>query len=244
MKIAQSVSSRFAETGIAQGALVAFLIKLGGSSLNIVMFTIAARVIGPAEFGQFAIWFNLVSFLAVIALCGQETLIVRSWNEYTHQHRYDLVRGAISFGIVVCAAAALFWAACVAIGSGVAGWASSPGLVAAACLFLIAQTMASFSSNLARTVVGYLLGESLREAWRLVVIVGALSLALIHLQVTMTTLFALCVIGVSLMVLIQYVVVRRSLPPQIRYVAPATDVSAWVKRSLPMWAAAFLDASS
>ena len=117
MKIAQSVSSRFAETGIAQGALVAFLIKLGGSSLNIVMFTIAARVIGPAEFGQFAIWFNLVSFLAVIALCGQETLIVRSWNEYTHQRRYDLVRGAISFGIVVCAAAALFWAGCVAVGS-------------------------------------------------------------------------------------------------------------------------------
>jgi len=75
------------------------------------MFTIAARVIGPTEFGQFAIWFNLVSFLAIIALCGQETLIVRSWNEYTHQHRYDLVRGAISFGIAVCAAAALFWAA-------------------------------------------------------------------------------------------------------------------------------------
>jgi O-antigen/teichoic acid export membrane protein len=244
MKIAQSVSSRFAETGIAQGALVAFLIKLGGSSLNIVMFTIAARVIGPVEFGQFAIWFNLVSFLAVIAVCGQETLIVRSWNEYTHQHRYDLARGAISFGIVVCAAAALFWAGCVAIGSSVAGWASSPGLVVAACLFLIAQTMASFSSNLARTIVGYLLGESLREAWRLVVIVGALLLALGHVQITMTTLFALCVIGVSLMILIQYVVVRRSLPPQIRVVAPTTDVSAWLKRSLPMWAAAFLDASS
>ena len=77
-------------------------------------------------------------------------------------------------GIAVCAAAALFWAACVAIGSGVARWASSPGLVIAACLFLIAQTMASFLSSLTRTVVGYLLGESLREAWRLVVIVGAL----------------------------------------------------------------------
>ena len=122
MKVAQSVSSRFAGAGIAQGALVAFLVKLGGSSLNIVMFTIAARIIGPAEFGQFAIWFNLVSFLAIIALCGQETLIVRSWNEYTHQHRYDLARGAILFGIVVCASAALFCAGCVAAGSSVAGW--------------------------------------------------------------------------------------------------------------------------
>src|SRR6202042_775106 len=86
--------------------------------------------------------------------------------------------------------------------------------------------------------------ESLREAWRLVVIVGALLLALSHVQLTMTMLFALCVIGVSLMMLIQYVVVRRSMPPQIRGIAPTTDVSAWVKRSLPMWAAAFLDASS
>jgi O-antigen/teichoic acid export membrane protein len=244
MKIAQSVSSRFAGAGIAQGALVAFLVKLGGSSLNIVMFTIAARIIGPAEFGQFAIWFNLVSFLAIIALCGQETLIVRSWNEYTHQHRYDLARGAILFGIVVCASAALFWAGCVAAGSSVAGWAGSSGLVLVACLFLIAQTMACFSSNLARTVVGFLLGESLREAWRLVVIVGALLLALCHFQVTMTTLFALCIAGVSLMILIQYVAVRRSLPRQIYGVAATTDVPAWIKRSLPMWAAAFLDASS
>ena len=244
MKIAQSVSSRFARFGMAQGALGAFLIKLGGSSLNIVMFTIAARVLGPAEFGQFAIWFNLVSFLAIIALCGQETLIVRSWNEYTHQHRYDLARGAISFGAVVCAAAAVFWAACVAVGSRVAGWAEPPSLVAAACLLLIVQTMACFSSNLARTVVGFLLGEGSREAWRLVVIVGALVLALDHRPVTITMLFALCIVGMSLMIVIQYATVRRSLPPQIRGVAAAADVSAWVRRSLPMWTAAFLDASS
>jgi O-antigen/teichoic acid export membrane protein len=244
MKIVKSVFSRSAEAGMAQGALLAFVIKLGGSSLNIVMFTIAARVIGPAEFGQFAIWFNLVSFLAVIALCGQETLIVRSWNEYIHQRRFDLARGAISFGVIVCAGAALFWAGCVAIGSSLTGWASSPGLVVAACLLLIMQTMACFSSNLARTVVGFLFGEGLRETWRLVVIVGALLLAFGHFQVTITMLFALCIVGVSLMILVQFVVVRRSLPPQIRRVAPATDVPAWVRRSLPMWTAAFLDASS
>jgi O-antigen/teichoic acid export membrane protein len=244
MTIAQSASSRFAGAGTAQGAVVAFLIKLGGSSLNIVMFTIAARLIGPTEFGQFAIWLNLVLFLAIIALCGQETLIVRSWNEYTHQHRYDLARGAILFGLGVCACAALFWAGCVAVGSSVADWAGSPGLVIAVCLFLIVQAMASFSANLTRTVVGFLLAESTRDGWRLVVIVGALLLALGGFHVTMTKLFALCVAGTSLMILIQYVALRRNLPPQIRGVAATTDVSPWVRRSLPMWAAAFLDASS
>ena len=33
-------------------------------------------------FGTLAIIFNAMSFLAVIAPCGQETLIVRSWDEY------------------------------------------------------------------------------------------------------------------------------------------------------------------
>lgn len=244
IKTVQKVSARFAENKTAQGALVAFVIKVGGSFLNIVMFTIAARVMGPVEFGHFAIWFNAVSFLAVIALCGQETLIVRSWSEYIQHRRFDLARGAVSFGIAVCVAAALFWAGGVAIGSIVAGWATSTGLVVAACLFLIVQTVAWFSSNVARTVVGFMFGEGLREMWRLVVIVGASALAFASIQVTTTLMFTLCVVGVGVLILTQFVAILRSMPPETKGIAPAMDVAVWVKRSLPMWTAAFLDASS
>src|SRR5262249_52510065 len=103
-------SARFAENKMAQGAIVAFAIKVNSSFLNIAMLTIAARAMGPAEFGLFAIWFNAISFLAVIALCGQETLIVRSWSEYIQERRFDLARGAVSFGVAVCLSAAMFWA--------------------------------------------------------------------------------------------------------------------------------------
>ena len=244
IRTVQRVSARFAKDKTARGSLVAFAIKVGGSALNIVMFTIAARVMGPVEFGHFAIWFNAVSFLAVIALCGQETLIVRSWSEYIQHGRFDLARGAVSFGLAVCVAAALFWAAGVAVGSIATGWATSPGLAVAACLFLIVQTVAWFSSNVARTVVGFLFGEGLRETWRIVVIVGASALALAKLQVTSTLMFTLCVVGVALMILVQFVAILRSLPPETRGIAPATNVATWTKRSMPMWAAAILDASS
>jgi O-antigen/teichoic acid export membrane protein len=244
IKTFQKVSVQFAENKTAQGALVAFAIKVGGSFLNIVMFTIAARVMGPVEFGHFAIWFNAVSFLAVIALCGQETLIVRSWSEYIQHRQFDLARGAVSFGLAVCVAAALFWAGSVVVGSMAMGWATSAGLVIAACLFLIVQTVAWYSSNVARTIVGFRFGEGLRETWRLVVIAGASALAFASLQVTTTMMFTLCVVGVGLMILVQFVAILRSLPPETRDIAPATDVTVWVKRSLPMWTAAFLDASS
>jgi O-antigen/teichoic acid export membrane protein len=243
-KTVRNVSARFAGDTTAQGALVAFAIKVGSSFLNIVMFTIAARAMGPVEFGWFAIWFNAVSFLAVIALCGQETLIVRSWSEYIESRRYDLARGAVSFGTAVCMAAALFWASCVAVGSIASGWADSARLVIAACLFLIVQTTAWFSSNVARTIVGFLFGEGLRESWRLVVIVGAAAMVMTGTPVTTAAMFTLCVLGVGALILGQFIAIVRSLPPETRHVAPAADVAAWAKRSLPMWAAAVLDASS
>ncbi len=244
IKTIQRASVRFAEDKTAQGALGAFAIKVGSSFLNIAMLTIAARELGPAEFGLFAIWFNAISFLAVIALCGQETLIVRSWSEYIQQRRFDLARGAVSFGIAVCLSAAIVAAVCVAVASLATGWGRSPGLLIAACLFLIVQTLAWFSSNAARTIVGFLFGEGLRETWRLVVIVGTLALAFAHIHVTTAMMFAMCVIGVSLLVLVQAVAIVRSLPHEVKTAAPASDVAGWSRRSLPMWAAAFLDASS
>lgn len=244
IKTVRTFSSRLAENKTARGSVVAFAIKVAGSSLSIAMFTIAARVMQPAEFGHFAIWFNAVSFLAMIALCGQETLIVRSWSEYLQQHRFAYARGAITFGLAVCVAAALFLAGCLAVASSAAGWAASPDLVVAACLFLILQTVVWFSSNVARTIVGFLFGEGLRETWRLVVVGGASALAFANLGVTTTTIFALGAIGIGLTIWLQTKVILRAMPPETRGVAPATHMAAWIRRSLPMWAATVLDASS
>ena len=49
---------------------------------------------GPQAFGTLAVIFNAMSFLAVVAPCGQETLIVRSWDEYGHRPAGAGARGA------------------------------------------------------------------------------------------------------------------------------------------------------
>lgn len=224
------------------GAVVAFAIKIGSSLANIMMLTVAARQMQPSEFGTFAIWFNVISFLAVIAMCGQETLIVRSWNEYVHQRRYDLARGALSFGALVCVVAALAVAGAVAAAS-LLGRGAAPGLVLAACLFLVVQTLIWFTSNAARTIVGFVFGEGLRETWRVMVALAALTIGLMGMRLTTESFFLLCVGAVSAIICLQVIAIVKSLPAGVRRARPTRDVAAWSRRSLPMWSGSLLDAS-
>jgi O-antigen/teichoic acid export membrane protein len=121
---------------------------------------------------------------------------------------------------------------------------ASPGLVLAACLFLVAQTLIWFSSNAARTIVGFLFGEGLRETWRIIVAVGALTISLLGMHLTTRGFFLLCAGGVSAIIAVQVIAIVRNLPEAVRQATPARDVPAWVRRSLPMWSASFLDAAS
>jgi O-antigen/teichoic acid export membrane protein len=236
-------AARIAEDPTAKGAVVAFAVKVGSSLANIVMLTVAARKMGRSEFGNFAIWFNVISFLAVIAMCGQETLIVRSWSEYAQRRRYDLARGALSFGATVCTCAAIAVATIVAVAS-IAIRGAAPGLALAACFFLVAQTVVWFTSNAARTIVGFVFGESLREAWRIMVALAALTIGLIGIRLTTESFFVLCTGAVSAVICLQVVAVMRNLPEGVRRAKPARDVAEWTRRSLPMWSASLLDASS
>jgi O-antigen/teichoic acid export membrane protein len=240
----RALAERLPGNRTAKGAIVAIVIKVGNSVAGIVMLTVAARQMGASEFGTFAIWFNIISFLAVIAICGQETLILRSWSEYLHERRYDLARGALSFGATVCLCAAIAAAAGVVAVSFIIGIDASPGLIFAACLFLVAQSFIWFSSNAARTIVGFLFSDGVREVWRILVALGALVIALVGVQLTTQSFFWLCAGGVGVIVVVQIAAILKSLPEPVRRARSAWDVPTWTRRSLPMWSASFLDASS
>src|SRR2546423_10643462 len=90
-----------------KGSAAALAIKLVAALVGFVMFALSARYMGQAEFGSLAVIFNAISFFAVAALCGQETLIVRSWSEYCGSGHPSLARGAFVFGVLVVACAAL-----------------------------------------------------------------------------------------------------------------------------------------
>src|SRR4051794_20632700 len=78
---------------VLRGSAGVMTIKLTASLLGFAMFALSSRHMDPAAFGTLAVIFNAMSFVAVVSLCGQETLIVRSWDEYCQSHRFALARG-------------------------------------------------------------------------------------------------------------------------------------------------------
>src|SRR3954471_20579348 len=135
--LARSIAQSILSNPVLKGSAAALAIKFTGSILGFAMFALAARSMETHDFGTLAVIFNAMSFLAVIAACGQETLIVRSWDEYCGSERPALARGALQFGVNLTVVASFLVTGVVAT-----GWAliypSTPfGLILSACTFLL-----------------------------------------------------------------------------------------------------------
>ena len=105
----KKIARYFLESHVLKGSAAAFALKFTASVAGFTMFALASRSMEPASFGSLAIIFNAMSFLSVVALCGQETLIVRSWNEYCGSDRPALARGVLTFGGKWCSPSPLAW---------------------------------------------------------------------------------------------------------------------------------------
>src|SRR5436305_1306639 len=75
---------------LIKGSAAALSIKFSSAVLGFTMFALLSRHMDRATFGALAIVFNAASFFAIVSLCGQEILIVRSWNEYCDGGRPEL----------------------------------------------------------------------------------------------------------------------------------------------------------
>lgn len=59
------------------GGVLSGAIKVGSAGLTFLMFLFLARILGPAEYGQFGAMFSLGSVGAIAALLGQHTLSIK-----------------------------------------------------------------------------------------------------------------------------------------------------------------------
>src|SRR5215210_5951057 len=178
---AKSIAASLLSNGVLKGSAGALAIKFGGSILGFTMFALAARAMDPHAFGTLAVIFNAMAFLAVLAGLGQETLIVRSWDEYCGTGRPAFARGALIFGIKVTAGAALITTTVVAIVWPVMQPGISISLLLAACAFLLAQALMNFSAQFARVAGGVSVGEPAREiVWRFLMVLTIIIHQLLH----------------------------------------------------------------
>jgi O-antigen/teichoic acid export membrane protein len=216
---------------VATGAVLAFL-----------MFTFIARTIGPNEFGRFATWFNIASFLAVVGALGQETFIGRSWNEYAGAERWDLAQGAVRFGalnVQIGAGCALLLFLAIGL-----IMHAEPALLLAGGLVVISHPLFVFLYQFTRAVVGHLKSDALYECvWRLVVILGLFGLSVSGLPMTTTGVLALVGFGYLSVSLCLLVLVRHQTPPAAWLATPKAETAVWRQRSVKFWLAALLEAS-
>jgi O-antigen/teichoic acid export membrane protein len=235
----------FLSSDVLRGSAAALAIKFTGSILGFAMFALAAQSMPAHAFGTLAVIFNAMCFLAVIANCGQETLIVRSWDEYLGSGRLALARGALAFSCKGVAVGGLIVAALTAAGWLILQPQFPVGLVLAGCFFLALQAFMNFSAQFSRVAAGVVIGEIPREIlWRAVVVVIIVTHLQLHTPFTAIEFFISAASAMTLSIVVQQLVVARVAPRAWLPKTAEFDVAAWVPRSLRMWLGAILDTSS
>jgi O-antigen/teichoic acid export membrane protein len=246
---AVSLVNRIAQAALAndvlRGSASALAIRFTAAVVGFAMFALCSRNMEPAAFGTLAVIFNAMSFLAAAALCGQETLIVRSWDEYVRTGRPGLARGALGFSARVAVAAAFAVAVLVALGW--LAWDRNVpiALVIGASSFLFAQSLMHFSGQFSRVAGGLVLGEVPRElAWRTLVVMVLVVHYVWQIAFGATEFFFISAGSLALAVLVQVWRVSHAIPADVAAAKPDTDIGVWVGRSFRMWLSALMDLTS
>jgi O-antigen/teichoic acid export membrane protein len=242
-RLPERLGRRFGGDAAMAGAVLALAIKGGGAVLMIVVFTLAARAMPPAAFGEIAIWFNVLSCLAVVAVFGQENLIVRSWAEYASGGQFGLMAGAYRFGWLTSASATLLACAGLVTVNAMIGAPLPLLALGAAIAFLAAQAMLNYASHACRQINGFRVSEFNRElTWRLVLL---LAVALhLHGDLTLATFFYAAAAGIGLSIAIQVAATSRKFPREVAAAQPLFRTREWLERGGRMCVSASVEALS
>lgn len=224
-------------------------IRGAGALLTICVFTLAARAMSADDFGQLAVWFNAMSFLAVAAVFGQDTLIARSWGEYTARGEHEAARGAYWFGWRTTVLSAALFVVGLLVVAPLTSVKIAPMALYAGAVFLFMQTMLHFSSHSSRVVMGFVVSETNRElTWRLVLLVvvvwSVLHQGVLYRALSPAEFFAAGAAGMVLSVLFQSLSVRRKFLAEPVAHAREAARPAWYARSRAMWLSAIVEAAS
>jgi O-antigen/teichoic acid export membrane protein len=230
------------QNDVLKGSATALAIKFTASVLGFTMFALSSRQMEPETFGALAIIFNAMSFLSAAALCGQETLIVRSWAEYCRSDRPALARGVLTFGAQVTLGAATLMTMVVALVWSFWDRSDSLPLVFAACAFLFCHALLQFSGQFSRVAAGLIIGEGPRELlWRLIVVATIGVHHVMNISFGATEFFVAAAGALMFAIVLQIVQVARVIPAAVRQAKPELDIRAWVPRSFKMWLSALMD---
>jgi O-antigen/teichoic acid export membrane protein len=220
------------------------LLKVASGAVAFAMFSLAARSMSSNAFGVLAMWLSVAQIACVIGLFGQEMLVVRSLGEYSVANLPGHSKGVLLFsngvGLGLCLLASL----------AVMGFAAimrhdNPALILGVALFMITNAAIMLGSQIARSLVGILVGEGNRDLfWRLLVVM-VLAVALVtHRGISPTEFLYVSATAMALGVAFQAISIRRALTVEIRNAEPVFETRRWLAFSTRFWLSAILEAAS
>jgi O-antigen/teichoic acid export membrane protein len=238
---ARSLLGSLVDRHLNQGVVLTIGLQFGGAIVSFAMYSLAARILSPEDFGHLAMWLCVCQMGSVMAMLGQEMFILRSLNEYAVSKQPELAKGALLFSVGIVALVPLLLAAI--IGSvGVFLLGETPRLMIATGLFLIACSSISLSSHIGRSTISVLLAEGMRDFfWRSIVVGVMIALIVSSTIIEIHQFFLLCSVGVALALGIQVTAILRRLPRDVLRARPHWHFPHWIKASSGFWASSILE---
>lgn len=217
------------------------VIQLGAGVVSFVMLSLAARAMTAAEFGHLAMWLSISQMGSVCALLGQEMFILRALNEYTVSDSPGLARGALGFSLrIVAILPLLLGAGMFVVGHFV--MKESVGLMLAAALYLVANSVIGFGGHVARYVVGLLLAEGTREIfWKSLTAVALLVIIRGKTAIDAAEFFLIACTSLAVAITLQGIITSRAFPQDIRAAAPVRRTREWMVASVRLWLTSVLE---
>jgi len=224
-----------------QGVVLTIFLQFGGAVVSFAMYSLAARILSPTDFGRLAMWLSVCQMGSVAAMLGQEMFILRSLNEYAVAKQPDLAKGSLLFSIGIVATMPLLLA--ILIGTvGVVLLGEAPRLMVATGVFLVACSSISLSSHIGRSTISVMLAEGMRDFfWRSLVVAVMIALIVQETIIEINQFFLLCSAGVALALGIQITAILRRLPSDVLRARPRWHVHLWIRASSGFWASSLLE---
>jgi O-antigen/teichoic acid export membrane protein len=226
---------------VAHALSGAILIQVAAGIAAFAMLWVAARTMSVAEFGHLAMWLSITQMGAIFAVFGQEMFILRSLNEFVVAKAPGLARGALSFSCWIVAVLPLACATTIfLIGHYVLH--ESAGLMLAAGLYLIANSVIGVGGHIARFAMSMMMAEGTRELfWKSLTTVALLVIMQVHGKIDAEGFLLIACAAMAVALVVQVTATLRALPRDVLQAAPVRRVREWTRVSFHLWITTVLE---